>query len=289
MTGNGRKYVVVTGVSSGIGRATLAELTAHGYHVFGSVRTQAIADRLSQEYGAAFTPLLFDVTDEDAVDAAAEQVAEVVGDEGLVGLVNNAGIAVGGPLLYLPLEEMRRQFEVNLFGVMNVIQAFAPLLGAEAESPHPPGRIINLSSASGHTAYPFLGPYAASKFALEGFSDSLRRELQLFGIDVIVIIPGAVRTPIWDKALALTEEDDYSDTEYAEIVPRVRETLARLGQEGMPPERVSRTIRQALESPRPKTRYVVANNWLLGWILPRWLPDRWLDRLVARQWGLGRA
>lgn len=289
MTGNGSKYVVVTGVSSGIGRATLAELAAHGYHVFGSVRTQEVADRLSQEYGAAFTPLLFDVTDEDAVDAAAEQVAEVVGDRGLVGLVNNAGIAVGGPLLYLPIKEMRRQFEVNLFGVMNVIQAFAPLLGAEAEAPHPPGRIINLSSASGHTAYPFLGPYAASKFALEGFSDSLRRELQLFGIDVIVIIPGAVRTPIWDKALALAEEDDYSDTEYAEIVPRVRETLARLEQEGMPPERVSRTIRQALESPRPKTRYVVANNWLLGWILPRWLPDRWLDRLVARQWGLGRA
>ena len=180
-----KKYVVVTGTSTGIGHASAAELIAHGYHVFGSVRNEADGERLQAELGPAFAPLVFDVTDSDAVYSAAEAVEDVLGDDNLVGLVNNAGIAVAGPLMDIEMDKVRHQFEVNVLGVLTVTQAFLPLLGACEDASEPPGRIVNISSVSGHTAYPFLGPYCASKHALEAFSDSLRRELLLYGVDVI--------------------------------------------------------------------------------------------------------
>ncbi len=169
------EYVVVTGVSSGIGHAITVDLTEQGYHVFGSVRTQEDADRVQAEFGERFMPLIFDVTDGDAVRRAADQVTAVAGEIGLAGLVNNAGIAVGGPLMHLPIDEMRRQLEVNVVGVLQVTQAFLPLLGAQPDPPFESGRIVNISSVSGHIAYPFMGPYAASKHALEAMTDSLRR------------------------------------------------------------------------------------------------------------------
>lgn len=281
------KYVVITGVSTGIGRAAAGDLAANGYHVFGSVRKQADADTLKTQIGENFTPLLFDVTDHDAVKAAAEQVSDTVKGQGLAGLVNNAGIGIGGPLQHIPLDQLRLQFEVNVFGLIAVTQAFLPLLGAKLPQTHPPGRIINVSSVGGKLSFPFLGAYNGSKFAVESMSDVLRRELMLYGIDVIVIEPGSVQTAIWDKA----EEADvspYLNTDYAPILERFSKYFISTGRAGKSPEALARIIREALENPRPKTRYATPDNYLMGWLLPRLLPDRWLDRLIASQLGLKR-
>src|SRR4051794_19203021 len=200
------RSVVVTGASTGIGYGAAKVLTERGFRVFGSVRSEADAGRLQAALGRDFSPLLFDVTDEAAVQASAARVRQALEGEPLFGLVNNAGIAVHGPLLYVPIEEFRQQLEVNLTGQLIVTQAFAPLLvaGGVAAGPMPAavraGRIVMMSSIGGRNASPFIGPYNASKFALEGLSESLRRELMLFGIDVIIIAPGAVATPIWEKA-----------------------------------------------------------------------------------------
>ncbi|MEW5986155.1 MAG: SDR family oxidoreductase [Chloroflexota bacterium] len=278
------KAVVVTGVSTGIGRAAAADLLAHGYQVFGSVRRPADATQLQRELGPAFTPLLFDVTDEGAVRAGAGVVADALAGRGLWGLVNNAGIAVPGPLLFMPAADFRRQFEVNLFGALLVTQAFAPLLGAKKGASYPPGRIVNISSISGIITYPFMAAYAASKHALEAFSDGLRRELLLYGVDVIVIEPGSVQTPIWDKA-AEQDASTLAETDYGPLLASFQKTMVERGRHSQPVEVVSRAIRLALESERPKTRYLLPSNWVSGWLLPR-LPDRWFDRVIGRRLGL---
>ncbi|RMG89775.1 MAG: SDR family oxidoreductase [Chloroflexi bacterium] len=279
-----QKYVLITGVSSGIGYAAAAELVARGYHVFGSVRREADAARVQQALGEeGFTPLLFDVTDEAAVKTAVSHVETVVGENGLTALINNAGIAIAGPLMHMPLDTFRQQFEVNLFGLLHVTQCFLPLLGARQNCPHPPGRIINISSVSGRIAYPFMGAYAASKHALEALSDALRRELMLYGVDVIVIEPGTVRTPIVGKfGEQITA---YANTDYAPVLFALEKSVGSREASALPVERVTKVIVTALESKRPKTRYAIPRKRLTGWWLPRWLPDRWLDRLVGRQLG----
>ena len=279
------KYVLVTGVSTGIGLAGARELTAHGYHVFGSVRRQEDGERVRSQLGDNFTPLPFDVTDEAAVRSAVVQVREIIGDSGLAGLVNNSGIAVAGPLMHLSLDEVRYQFEVNVFGVLTVTQAFLPLLGAKKKSPHPPGRILNISSVSGGIAYPFLGPYVGSKHALEAVSHSLRRELLIYGIDVIVIAPGAVNTSIWDKAARL-DVGRFAKTDYGSILVDLQRISVEGGKRGLRPEVVGRTIRRALEAIRPKIRYSLTPNPLSGWLIPHLLPNRWLDHLIGKRLGL---
>ena len=281
------KHVVITGVSSGIGRAAALELAAHGYHVFGSVRKAADATDLQAQLGDKFSPLVFDVTDESAVQAAAERVSESLGQEGLNGLVNNAGIALGGPLMHQPLNELRHQFEVNVFGLMAVTQAFLPLLGARLPQSRPPGRIINISSVAGKVTYPFVGAYGASKHALEALSDALRRELLIYGIDVIVIEPGNIVTEIWDKA----EQADlapYAKTDYIDIMTEFKKGFIALGKAGLEVAVVSRTIRASLESKRPKARYAIPDQPIRGWLLQRLLPARWFDRMLAKLIGLGR-
>jgi len=207
------KSVVITGVSSGIGWGTAKVLIGHGIRVFGSVRKQSDADRLSREFGPLFSPLILDVTDESAIRSAAAQVEERMGGMKLWGLVNNAGIAVPGPLLHLPLALFRQQLEVNLVGHLATIQAFAPSLGTDARFSGAPGRIVNISSVGGKIGPPFLGAYVAAKHALEGLSETLRRELILYGIDVIIVGPGSVATPIWDKAETadLPQAGDYAE------------------------------------------------------------------------------
>ena len=189
------KSVVVTGVSTGIGHAAAKVLAQKGFHVFGSVRKEADAERLKKELGDRFTPLIFDVTDEAAIRRAAEEVRAALKGETLAGLVNNAGIAVSGPLIEVDPDDFRKQMDVNVTGPFLVTQAFAPLLGTDKSLKGEPGRIVNISSVGGIRAMPFIGPYAASKFAIEGFSEALRRELMLFGIRVVVIGPGPVKTP----------------------------------------------------------------------------------------------
>lgn len=278
------KAVVITGVSSGIGWGTTKVLLNKGYQVFGSVRQAADADRLATAFGANFVPLLFDVTNEEAVRRAADQVRAALGGHTLQGLVNNAGIAEGGPLVYQPLAAYRAQIEVNLIGPFIVTQAFAPLLGMDRSLQGEAGRIVNISSVGGKFAGPFLGAYHASKFGLEGFSDTLRRELMLFGIDVIVIGPGGVATPIWDKAE--TQDDSaYKHTEYATAVKRFQTYMIQDGRKGYTPEQVGEVVWRALTVARPRVRYTVVPNPLTNWIMSTLLPKRLVDRIIARNLG----
>lgn len=275
------KTVLITGVSTGIGFAAARELLAAGYAVFGSVRSEADAARVRAELGDRFTPLQFDVTDAPAIGRAVAEVAAALAGDNLAALVNNAGVSLPGPLLHMPLDTLRQTLEVNVTGLLSVTQQFAPLLGARHEAPQPRGRIINISSVSGRVAYPFLGAYAASKHAVEALSDSLRRELLLYGVDVIVVEPGTVRTPIVGKFAEQIKR--YMDTDYGPILQRVAQQVERREQSALPVEAVTRVILKAVESPRPRTRYAVPRKRFSGWLLPRWLPDRWLDAFVARQ------
>ncbi|MBN8607548.1 MAG: SDR family oxidoreductase [Caulobacterales bacterium] len=279
------RAVVVTGASTGIGRAAVAKAVREGAHVFASVRKEADAQSLRDEFGAAVTPLTFDVVDEAAVRAGAAQVAQSLGNRRLYGLVNNAGIAVPGPLLHLDTEDLRRQFEINLFGVHNVTRAFADLLGADKERTGKPGRIVMISSVGGQNGSPFVGPYSASKFALEGYSQSLRRELILYGIDVIVIGPGAIATPIWDKA----EQEDlkrFSNTDYAAATGRVVDYMLKQGRDGLPPSDVGDLIWHCLSNPKPKVRYPILRKPFMDRTLPRILPPRMVDNIIAKRLGL---
>src|SRR3981081_911343 len=221
--------VVITGASTGIGWATAKLLLDRGFRVFGSVRKQADADRLKSEFGANFTPLLFDVTDEAAVLAAAREVRAALGGEALFCPVNNARIAVAGPVLELAADEFRRQMDVNVVGPIIATQAFGPLLGSDPSLQGPRGRIVMISSVAGKNGNPLMSAYSASKHAIEGLSESLRREMMLFGIDVIVIAPGAVKTPIWSKA----EEVDisaYKNSPFFPALERIRKFMLHLGE-----------------------------------------------------------
>jgi NAD(P)-dependent dehydrogenase (short-subunit alcohol dehydrogenase family) len=285
--GQHMKSVVVTGASTGIGRGAAKVLIEKGFRVFGSVRKATDGERLVQELGPNFVPLLFDVTDAAAVAKGAEQVAAALGGETLAGLVNNAGIAIAGPLLYLKVDEFRQQLEVNVTGQLIVTQAFAPLLGADRSRKGGPGRIVMISSVGGKNANPFMGPYCASKFALEGMTESLRRELMLFGIDVIIVGPGAVATPIWDKAEQV-DASIYANTPYAEQLNRLRSYMIANGPKGLKPEYLGKVIWTALTTPKPKTRYAVTpdpvQNFMTGF-----LPKRMVDNLVAGRLGLKKA
>jgi NAD(P)-dependent dehydrogenase (short-subunit alcohol dehydrogenase family) len=277
------KSVVVTGVSTGIGWGCVKVLIASGFRVFGSVRKPADADRLTNEFGANFTPLMFDVTDAAAVAAGAKQAEAALGGETLFGLVNNAGIAVPGPLLYLKIENFERQIAVNLTGPLIVTQAFAPLLGMNRSRGQEPGRIVMISSAGGKNGPPFLGSYSASKFGLEGMSESLRRELMMFGIDVIIVAPGAVSTPIWDRANAVDAQ--FADTPYAPALEKMKRFMASTGRKGLPPEKLGEAVKRALTVPKPRTRYSLGPNQIQD-LIANALPKRTLDTMIARRLGL---
>jgi NAD(P)-dependent dehydrogenase (short-subunit alcohol dehydrogenase family) len=273
--------IVITGVSTGIGFAACQVLIQHGFRVFGSVRTQADANRLRDHLGAGFTPLIFDVTDPGSVNEAAATVKTNIGNRRLAGLVNNAGIAVLGPLAYLPLERFRMQIEVNLLGVHTVTQAFLPLLGTDSSRVGAPGRIVNISSVSGRLAMPFAGAYAASKFGLEGYSDSLRRELMLFGIKVILIEPRAVATPIWEEAERVVVEQ-FPNTPFDRSLRFFAERARREVKAGLPSEKVGELIWRVLTSRRPRARYAILPHRLVEWSIPRCLPTDLLDYCIAK-------
>jgi NAD(P)-dependent dehydrogenase (short-subunit alcohol dehydrogenase family) len=278
------KSVVVTGASTGIGWGCAKVLIGKGFRVFGSVRKPADGERLSRELGPNFVPLLFDVTDQAAVKAGAEAAAKQLDGEPLFGLVNNAGIAVSGPLLYLDIDDFRMQLEVNLTGQLIVTQAFAPLLTEHATKTNRPGRIVMISSVGGKNASHFVGPYNTSKFGLEGFSESLRREVQLLGIDVIVIAPGAVATPIWDKAESV-DVTRYANTPFAPALTKVRDYMLTSGRKGLKPERLGEAVWHALTTAKPKTRYVVTPDPLQNYIVNT-LPKRTVDRIIGGRLGL---
>jgi NAD(P)-dependent dehydrogenase (short-subunit alcohol dehydrogenase family) len=278
------RSVVITGASTGIGWATTKLLLARGFRVFGSVRKAADADRLRNEFGANFTPLLFDVTDEAAVLAAAREVRTALRGETLAGLVNNAGIAVAGPVLELSAEQFRRQMDVNVIGPVIATQAFGPLLGSDPSLQGPRGRIVMISSVAGKNGNPLMSAYSASKFAIEGLSESLRREMMLFGIDVIVIAPGAVKTPIWGKA----EEVDvaaYKNSPFFPALERIRKFMLQLGENGLPPEQIAERIADVLTSASPKVRYQITPDPIRH-LITAILPKRMVDRIIAKRLGL---
>src|SRR5471032_812062 len=275
--------VVITGASTGIGWATAKLLLDRGFRVFGSVRKPADADRLKTEFGANFIPLRFDVTDEAAVLAAARDVRAVLAGETLAGLVNNAGIAVAGPVLELSADEFR-QMEVNFIGPIIATQAFGPLLGSDPSLKGPRGKIVMISSVAGKNGNPFSSAYSASKHAIEGLSESLRREMMLFGIDVIIIAPGAVKTPIWGKA----DEVDisaYKNSPYFPAMERVRKFLLHLGEIGLPPERIAARIADVLTSASPRVRYEITPDPMRH-LIRALLPKRVVDRIIAKRLGL---
>jgi len=278
------KSVVVTGSSTGIGWGIAKVLISKGFRVFGSVRKAADGERLKAEFGANFVPVQFDVTDEGAVARGAEQVANALGGEMLAGLVNNAGIAVAGPLLYLKLDEFKQQIAVNLTGQLTVTQAFAPLISADRSRKGAPGRIVMISSVGGKNANPFMGPYAASKFGLEGMSEALRRELMIFGIDVIVVAPGAVATPIWDKADSV-DPNIYANTPYLAPLTKVKQFMLELGRKGLKPEVLGEQVWIALTTPKPKVRYTVTPDPFQNFLVNT-LPKRMVDNMVAGRLGL---
>jgi NAD(P)-dependent dehydrogenase (short-subunit alcohol dehydrogenase family) len=276
--------VVITGASTGIGRATAKVLTARGFRVFGSVRKQADADRLKAEFGTNFTPLLFDVTDEAAVLAAARQVRETLNGETLAGLVNNAGVAVAGPVFELSADKFRRQMDVNVVGPVITTQAFGPQLGSDSSLKGPKGRIVMISSVAGKNGSPLMAPYCASKHAIEGLSESLRRELMLYGIDVVIIAPGAVKTPIWSKA-AQIDISAYQNSPYFPVLNRLMALMTKLEETGLPAEQIGEVIHEALTAPRPKVRYQITPDPMRH-LMSATLPKRAVDRIVGKRLGL---
>jgi NAD(P)-dependent dehydrogenase (short-subunit alcohol dehydrogenase family) len=278
--------IVITGVSTGIGYGAAKVFIKKGYQVFGSVRKNEDANRLKQEFGDHFVPLIFDITDHGAIAETARLVKEKLAGSGLAGLINNAGTTHGSPLMHMPINEFRNNLEVLVVGQLAVIQAFLPLLGAQKNYPHKPGRIINITSGNGKIAAPFLGGYVSSKHAMEGLSNTLRIELLLYGIDVIIVGPGMVKTAIWDK-----QTDDvlekYRNTDYYAAGKTFTEFLKKtIPGEGLDLDVFGNKLLKIFEKKHPKTRYAIAKNKFKNWTLPRILPNRISDKFFAKLVGI---
>lgn len=271
--------VVITGASTGIGAACARYLDARGFRVFAGVRNQADGDALQAQSSSRLTPVRIDVTDRDSISAAADTIQAVVGEAGLAGLVNNAGIAVGGPLEVLPLDELRRQLEVNVIGQVAVTQAFLPMLRKGR------GRIVNMGSIAGRTTMPFLGPYSMSKFALEAMTTALRLELDTWGIEVSIVEPGAIATPIWEKsgkagdALRKTVQHEALPL-YSEHLACLRRVVAEAERRAISADAVAKAVEHALTARRPKTHYLVGSDAKFRALLAALLPQRVQDAML---------
>jgi NAD(P)-dependent dehydrogenase (short-subunit alcohol dehydrogenase family) len=275
------RHFLITGASTGIGEACARWLDRRGHHVFAGVRRQADAERLKAGSSDRLRPLFIDVTDASSIRDACGDVDRVTGAVGLHGLVNNAGIAVAGPLEYLPIEAFRAQLEVNVVGQIAVTQSCLPLLRRSR------GRIVLMGSIGGRLATPFLGPYCASKFALEALADSLRVELQPWGLHVALIEPGAIATPIWTKSDEGTQKmlaaaGTALERDYGAAVAALRRAAAETGRRGISADAVAAVVEHALLSPYPRTRYVVGRDARLRALAGTLVPDRLRDRLITR-------
>ena len=279
--------VVVTGASTGIGKATALHLASLGLRVFAGVRCDEDGESLRRDSSDRLTPIRLDVTDPDQVAQAARRVGEAVHDSRLAGIVNNAGIAVAGPVEFVPLDQWRTQLEINVLGVVSMVQAFAPLLRASQ------GRIVTVGSLGGRLAQPMAAPYCASKHALEAISDALRLELRPWDISVSLIQPGGVKTPIWDKGLRAGAEllrtaPPEVRSLYGAAVDIATKMAIHENETGVAPIEVARAVEHALLSSRPRTRYPVGRQAKLLIPLSRFLPDRLKDELLLRVSGLPR-
>lgn len=282
MASGDKGAVLVTGASSGIGRATALRLERDGYTVFAGVRKQADAESLEQAAAhGRIRPVTLDVTEADSIEAARAEIEGAVGDGGLAGLVNNAGIANAGPVEYLPVEEFQRVIDVNLTGQYAVTQAFLPLIRRGG------GAIVFITSLGGLVATPFMSPYHASKFGLEGVADSLRRELLPWGIRVVIVEPGSIATPIWEKGA-----DNFASAEpkmgpeakrmYGKQIEAMKRTIRSTAERGIPPEEVAAVIAEAIGSDSPKARYLIGRDAKLTRAVGTVVGDKVLDRIMRR-------
>jgi len=279
---NKSNHILITGASTGIGYDLCKEFLKRGYSIFGSVRKKSDANKLQDELGTNFKSLIFDVTDYNAVDMAASELESKIGKEGLAGLINNAGIAVPGPVMDLPIEDFEYQFKVNVFGQVKVTQSFLPMLGARENHPSEPGKILQMSSVAGKFGMPFMGPYSGSKHALEGISESLRKELIKFGIDVIVLEPGPIKTPIWVKSTGDVEEK-LKDSVYLKSMLKFQNTFMRSAvEEAITSEKAATIMVDIFEKKKPKVRYPIMAGMLKNWYIPKLLPARVIDNYIAK-------
>jgi NAD(P)-dependent dehydrogenase (short-subunit alcohol dehydrogenase family) len=272
--------MLITGASSGIGRHTAELFLSKGYEVFAGVRSKEDAEKLKDSFGSKIHPLIIDVTDQQSVDASRVEAENIVGDGSLVAVINNAGIVVSGAVLYVPPDEWQRQLDVNLMGVIRTLQAFFPLLSrSKQEGDHHPRRIIQMSSVSGLFGSPFLGPYVASKYALEGLSDSLRRELYMYDIQVVLIEPGSIITPLWDKA---KDNPSYFGEEYTSILDFKDKVIQRNLETGLPLQAMDKVLLAAVQNQKVQVRYLIrAQKW--KFMLICMLPVKWVDRMVRKK------
>ncbi|MEM9897240.1 MAG: SDR family oxidoreductase, partial [Bacteroidota bacterium] len=278
------KNVLITGVSTGIGFELAKVFVANGFLVFGSVRKKEDAKKVGEELGNNFQPLIFDVTDHEAVDTAASALYAKIKEEGLACLINNAGIVVPVPLFDLSVDDFRHQFEVNVFGAIKVTQAFLPLLGASESRNFSPGKIIQISSVSGRIGMPFLSPYVGSKHALEGISDCLRRELLQFGIDVIVIQPGPVETPIWKKSEESPTAKYFEKSLFRRALEVFQhELVPQATRRAYSADFVAETVFKIFSTPKPKTRYALVPQRFQNWTVHSILPARFIDKIIGKK------
>ena len=276
------KSIVITGTSTGIGYASSKLFIENGYQVFGSVRNEADADKVSNELGSNFVPLIFDVTDEAAVKNSVKIVEDQIGEQKLSGLINNAGLGVMGTIQSLSAEQFKYQFDVNVLGVFHCCQAYLDLLGADKNRNGDPGKIINISSISGEIGMPFMSAYNMSKFGLEGFSEGIRRGLLMYGIDVVVIAPGPVKTPIWKKINQKDEVQRYDNSDFRESVSRAMKMTEKMEQAGCEPSVIAERALSIIENTKNKTRYRIDPTRMQN-ILLQLFPKRVADRMIAKR------
>ncbi|WP_375515322.1 SDR family NAD(P)-dependent oxidoreductase [uncultured Nostoc sp.] len=285
MVAGNQRTVVVTGASTGIGQACALLLDQLGFSVFAGVRQDSDAQTLKQKGSQRLIPIFLDVTDAESIAAAVDKVTNAVGGAGILGLVNNAGVAIPGPLELLAIAEFQYQMQVNVTGQLAVTQAFLGLLRQNR------GRIVNMGSISGRSPTPFLGAYNASKFALVALNDVMRMELRPWGISVSIIEPGSIATPIWEKSLNQSEiaQHDLSQTAqnlYGQAMNIVREKMQIIASRGISADIVAQAVVHALTAKQPKTRYLVGLDAKIGAVLKHILPDKLHDRVILYSMGL---
>jgi NAD(P)-dependent dehydrogenase (short-subunit alcohol dehydrogenase family) len=271
---------LVTGASTGIGRATALRLDAAGWRVFAGVRRDEDAESLAAEASGSLSPVRLDVTDSAQIEAVAAQIDAESGDAGLDGLVNNAGIGVPGPLETIPMEDFRRQVEVNMIGHVAVTKAMLPTIRKA------PGRIVFISSIGGRIAFPMNGSYHAAKFAIEAVGDVFRQELRPWGISVSIVEPGSIATPIWERSDreidALVERAPQTEALYGKQLAALRKVSKSLGERGISPDRVASKIEHALSARRPRARYLIGADAKIQARAKLLIPTRAFDWIVAR-------
>lgn len=270
------KIICITGASSGLGLDMTRQLLEEGHELMVTVRKEADEQSLYERFGRdRLRVIRMDISIGSEVEKAAAEILNELGERSLDILINNAGIVAPGPIMYLPMDEMRNQFEVNVFGLLHLSQQLLPAISRSTDA-----RIINISSVSGLITSPFTAAYSASKFALEALSDGMRRELKPFGIQVVIVEPGPVKTPIWSKNTSVATK--FLDTPYAPLLEQAQQVIENTEKDAIPASRVSETVSRIITKRKPKTRYIIAKRSWMYWLLSRMTPDRWLDTLLVR-------